>query len=121
MRTCNRPGCSFPVFGGGYCKTHQYVRKDKKKKSIRQYSKKRTKENRKYSTLRKQFLEGKECEARLEGCTGVATDVHHTEGRIGERFLDVITWKGLCRNCHQIVENNPALAKRLKLSKSRLS
>lgn len=119
-KQCNRPGCPFPVFGGGYCKIHQYLRKDKKKKPIRQYSKKRSKENRTYSTQRKQFLEDKECVAKLEGCTGVATDVHHTEGRVGDGFLDVGTWKALCRNCHKIVEHNPLLAKSLGLSKSRL-
>ena len=31
MKTCKKPGCDRPVFGGGYCKYHQYLRKDIKK------------------------------------------------------------------------------------------
>jgi len=37
MKICNKEGCENPVFGGGYCKYHQYLRTDKKKpKPIKQ-------------------------------------------------------------------------------------
>jgi len=31
MKTCTHTGCSSPIFGGGYCKYHQYIRKMKGK------------------------------------------------------------------------------------------
>jgi hypothetical protein len=34
MKTCKHPSCSYPVFGKGYCKSHQYLRIDKKPKKI---------------------------------------------------------------------------------------
>lgn len=32
MKKCSADGCSYPVFGKGFCKNHQYLRKDLKKK-----------------------------------------------------------------------------------------
>ena len=43
MKICNYENCGNNVFGGGYCKFHQYLRKDKKDKPI-----KRTPINRDY-------------------------------------------------------------------------
>ena len=34
MKTCNHSGCSYPVFGGGYCRNHQWCRQDKNKPQI---------------------------------------------------------------------------------------
>ena len=31
MKTCKHDGCSYPVFGGGYCRNHQWCRQDKNK------------------------------------------------------------------------------------------
>jgi hypothetical protein len=33
-KTCKYPGCTYPVFGGGYCRAHQWKRTDKKPKPI---------------------------------------------------------------------------------------
>lgn len=33
-RICKDPGCNRPVFGGGYCRAHQWKRTDKKPKTI---------------------------------------------------------------------------------------
>lgn len=75
----------------------------------------------KYSALRKKFLEDRPfCEAKLEGCTRVATDLHHSRGR-GIYFLDLKTFKAMCANCHGIVERKPKMAKKKGLSKSRLT
>lgn len=93
----------------------------KKKKWIRKVSKKRVVENRKYSGLRKQFLEGKICEAQLNGCTGQATQVHHAAGRIGSRLVDVKKFVAVCASCHRQIEDSPEKANKLGLSKSRLS
>lgn len=92
----------------------------KKKKGIRNVSKKRGVENRVYSDLRKQFLEGRQCEANLKGCTGQATQVHHAAGRIGSRLVDVKKFVAVCASCHRFLEDNPAKARELGLSKSRL-
>lgn len=34
-KICNANDCTFPQFGGGFCKYHQYLRKDKKPKQIK--------------------------------------------------------------------------------------
>jgi hypothetical protein len=31
MKICKEENCSYPVFGGGYCKNHQWCRQDKNK------------------------------------------------------------------------------------------
>lgn len=33
MKTCNHPQCHLPVFGGGYCRRHQYLREQKPKRA----------------------------------------------------------------------------------------
>jgi len=60
------------------------------------------------------------CQATLVDCTGGATDVHHMEGR-GENHNKVSTWLAVCRNCHRWIEENPAEAKELGFSRSRLN
>lgn len=111
-KQCKHPTCE------GEC------RRPKQKKlrtPVRKVSKKRAKENRIYTRHRQQFLEEHPvCEAGLEGCTVVATEIHHSEGRIGEKLLDVSTYKAVCRNFHKQIEERPAMAKENGLSKSRL-
>lgn len=109
---CNHKTCE------GECRR---PKQKKLRKPVRKVSKKRAKENRKYSVLRKQFLEDKMCEAGLEGCTEVADQVHHMSGRVGKNFLDTSTWLGVCPSCHKQIEERPAMAKQLNLSKSRLT
>lgn len=60
------------------------------------------------------------CQAKLVGCTGRSTDVHHKMGR-GENHLNMSTWIAVCRNCHTWIENNPTEAKELGLSNDRLN
>jgi hypothetical protein len=93
-----------------------------KPKSISPVSEKRRGEMDEYSRLRDAFLTAKpRCEAKLVGCTGVSTDVHHSKGRVGDNYLKIGTWVSLCRSCHKFVEENPLEAKELGLSKSRLN
>lgn len=33
-KTCSHPGCAWPQWGGGFCKLHQWCRKDKKPRPI---------------------------------------------------------------------------------------
>ena len=85
-------------------------------------SKKKKEELSVYNKLREAFLLAKpHCEAKLIGCTGVSTDIHHSRGRIGDNLLKIGTWKALCRSCHTYVELNSKEAKELGLSESRLN
>lgn len=103
-----------------YCKECWYS--IEKPKSVSPVSKKRRGEMDTYGKLRDAFLYIKiNCEAKLVGCTGKATDVHHKAGRVGENYLKVGTWLAACRNCHRWIEDNPEEAKELGLSQSRLN
>lgn len=64
--------------------------------------------------------DGDLCEARLEGCSGVAKEIHHRRGRVGKNLLDTGTWLRVCRNCHAWIEAHPEASKELGLSESRL-
>lgn len=79
------------------------------KKTIDEYTKKRTAFLALYKT----------CQAKLVDCTGAATDVHHKAGR-GDNHLKMSTWLAVCRNCHQWIELHPNEAKELGYSESRL-
>ena len=76
----------------------------------------------KYSKKREVFLIiNSTCEAKLIGCTHVATDIHHKAGRIGQLLLRLSNWLAVCRSCHRWIEENPNEAKELGLSESRLN
>jgi len=103
-----------------YCKECWYT--IEKPKSIPPVSEKRRSEMDKYALLRELFIKTKpNCQAKLVGCTGVSTDVHHKAGRVGDNYLKMSTWLSVCRSCHSWIENNPAEAKELGFSESRLN
>jgi hypothetical protein len=103
-----------------YCKQCWY--NIEKPKSISPVSTKRRGEMDEYARLRDAFLTAKpRCEAKLVGCTGISTDVHHKAGRVGDNYLKIGTWLAVCRNCHTWIETNPAEAKELGFSRSRLN
>ena len=92
-----------------------------KPKSISPVSAKRRVEMDEYSKKRLAFLTlHTNCQAKLVGCTGKASDVHHKAGRVGDNYLKMSTWLAVCRNCHQWIETHPEEAKELELSESRL-
>ena len=71
---------------------------------IKQKSDKRKEQEEVYSSLRKAFLlKEKFCER----CAGTATEVHHKNGRNGERLNDVNFFMAVCRNCHQHIHEHP--------------
>jgi hypothetical protein len=108
----------FPASINGYCR-NCLPQKEKKKKEIKRVSTKREKQDREYNKLRSEILKTNTvCHGIFPGCTMVATDVHHTMGRL-KYYLVTSTWVPLCRNCHRYVEDNPKEAKLLNLSKSR--
>lgn len=57
-----------------------------------------------YTPLKKQYLlEHPECEIKLIGCEGKAVEIHHCSMSDND-FLNIDTWKGGCRHCHDQVE-----------------
>jgi len=89
-------------------------------KRISPRSPKRVKLDGEYSKLRVAFLYSNSiCQANLPSCGVHATDVHHSKGR-GKYYLDVNTWKALCRSCHSWLELHPTEAKALGFSNNRL-
>lgn len=96
--------------------------KQKKVYRIPKVSAKRKLENEEYFAKREIFLlEHPKCECGRPGCNRMATEVHHSAGRVGKNFLDVSTWKAMSRLCHRWAELNPDAAKAAGVSASRLS
>lgn len=81
---------------------------------IRKRSKKKIAEDEIYKEKRRIYLEANPiCKIGTFHCTTHATDVHHTEYRIGEHYLDETTWVPSCRICHDWVHNHPTEAHEL--------
>jgi hypothetical protein len=79
-----------------------------------------------YNKNRKIFLMGKcgirSCQAEISNiCTVIATQVHHSAGRIGANLLDQSKWLAVCHNCHEWIERHPKEAKERGLSLNRLT
>jgi hypothetical protein len=92
----------------------------KNRSRIKTANKKRQKQNRAYTKVKRKFLEeNPTCQAKLEGCTGQATDLHHIGGRTGENLVKVEDFAALCRNCHDIIHKKMSAkeAKKLGLKK----
>ena len=72
---------------------------------IKFVSKKRAADRKTYSVLRREKLEQQpECELQYPGCTVVAVEVHHDEGR-GINYLAIETFRSACRHCHDKVHD----------------
>ena len=103
-----------------YCKECWYT--IDKPKSIAPVSEKRRVAMDEYSKKRLAFLTlHTNCQARMPGCTGLSSDVHHKAGRTGDNYLNMNTWLAVCRSCHTWIEINPVEAKELGFSESRLN
>ena len=75
---------------------------------MRKVSKKRAEQNRKYKKIRDQFMEeNPDCER----CGNYATEIHHKNGRNGERLLDSDYFMAICRNCHRYIHEHPKEAR----------
>lgn len=109
-----------------FCKECWYQKVPAKKlqarTAINKFSDKRKKQMPVYEKRRLAFLAlHKFCQAKLSGCTGFATEVHHKQGRVGDDYLNISTWLATCDSCHRWIEMNPEKAKELGLSESRLN
>ncbi|KQS34004.1 hypothetical protein ASG33_08210 [Dyadobacter sp. Leaf189] len=111
-KLCKHPGCRNPVFSKLYCLFHQYLAN--KIKPIKKVSDKQAARLKVYYSLTPVFLgENKFCQAKLPGCTGKSTDVHHRRGR-GFYLLEIATWMAVCRKCHKVIHDEMSLAEAIK-------
>lgn len=84
-------------------------------------SKRRQREAKEYSNLRKEFLEQRPiCEAHhiVTSETKVfaaSTDIHHMKGRYGGNYLNRDSWLAVCRQCHIWITENASKAEKLGL------
>ena len=77
---------------------------------MRAVSKKRAKQLRVYSVLRREFLaEHPLCESPAN-CGQPATEIQHRRGRRGVRLLDVAWWAASCHDCNTRAETDTGWA-----------
>lgn len=94
--------------------------KEKKVYRIKPASKKRAKQNREYSKVRKEYLIAHpKCE--VKGCRFIANEVHHIKGRIGDLLTDERYFLAVCNEHHKQIESSPEWAKEKGYSQSRLN
>lgn len=73
-----------------------------------------------YRPIRDQYLrDNPDCVIRRPGCLGVATDVHHGRGKIGDLLFDTRYFVPGCRPCHRWAETHPKEAKAAGFSDNR--
>ena len=98
----------------GKCKPHYWQFRStkwkksepKEKKPIPKVSAKQLENLKKYRKVRDEFMkEHPNCQARLQGCTIKATDLHHRAGRYGNSLTDTEYFMALCRPCHNKIED----------------
>lgn len=81
---------------------------------MKKVSDKRAAQLRDYRKLKKElFYDNPECEVKTIYCQGMATDIHHTNKRYGERLNDRRYFKLVCRGCHDWIHSHPRLSKEL--------
>jgi len=61
------------------------------------------------------------CWIREDGCENIAVDIHHIDGRIGNKKEDIYNLIPACRNCHDKVEARNIYKERLlKIVRTRI-
>ena len=100
--------------------------KPKKVYKIKQTSNKMAVRRQLYSIVRNEFLaKNTTCQCvdkeASANCSYEATTVHHKKGREGDLLIASEHFMALCMPCHRWVEDNPAKAKELGYSLSRLA
>jgi len=84
----------------------------KPRKRLNQVSDKKRAELAVYKVKRVAFLErNRYCEVRAGGCRNFATEVHHSERRLGGKLTDENTFVAVCRPCHHHLETHPSWAR----------
>lgn len=95
-----------------------------KKTKIKQVSEKRKESLNEYNKVKAEyFREHPCCEVGLPGCYTCDERVrtlHHKKGRIGELLTNKEFFLTACISCHQLIEENPLMARENGWSLSRL-
>jgi hypothetical protein len=79
-----------------------------KKVPVKKVSEKRAAQNGEYMEAHDPWLEEhKLCEA----CGDPSEEVHHKNGRFGERLTDQTYWMATCKVCHREIHANPEWAR----------
>lgn len=124
---CEFPNCRSNKVRGSYCIGHAKMmgveKPPKDKKPIAKKGDKLKEETKEYKKLSTEFLkrsENQECKIKMEGCTGKATQVHHSAGRSGKQLTNVEDFIPSCTNCNLKCEIQTLEAKELGAKKSRL-
>lgn len=114
---CKVEGCANY---GKYCRLHLSF-SIPSKREINKVSDNQKDLNKKFAKAKREYIkEHPFCEAKIEGCTKVSIDVHHKAGKASEELLlDKSLFLSCCRNCHTLIESNPAWAKQNGFSVSR--
>ena len=108
------PGAPEQPLIAGKCNRHYWQFRSKKwkksepkeRKPIPKFSAKQLENLKKYRKVRDEFMkEHPNCQARLQGCTIKATDLHHRAGRSGNSLTDTEYFMALCRPCHNKIED----------------
>lgn len=122
-KTCKEEGCTFPLFARGWCKGHYNTlyllpkQKDKPKKSytIPRRTEDRSKEDQVYLKKRLKFIVAQMlldpygfiycifCGKRIHG----DPDLHHMDGREGDKLLDEKDWSLAHHDCHMDYDSQP--------------
>ena len=76
-------------------------------RKLRLVSRKRAKQNKLYSEIRKVYLEENPA---CEVCGKQATQIHHKRGRIHDRLNDTAFFMAVCFECHHWIHHNPQIA-----------
>ena len=84
---------------------------------IKVYNSKRSRQVTAYKKVRYDFLMANPI---CEVCGGMATEIHHVKGRMGELLINPDYFLAVCRKCHDNIESNPTWAKENGYSLSRL-
>ncbi len=75
---------------------------------IKNYGKKRAAQQREYRKVVKEMLEENNlCEIKEDGCTVIATGLHHQKKRSPKTMLDKQYLKRSCDNCNYWCEEHP--------------
>lgn len=109
-KPCKYENCNYPVWAKGYCKSHQYLRTDKKPTKLKHETEKRGKENLEYLRKRKEFLSLPENEFCAVFPWLRSTEIHHKKGRIGKLLIDERYFLAVSPEGHRKIENNPEWA-----------
>ena len=80
---------------------------------IRKVSRKQAARNREYDKVRVAVYEraNGRCEVNASwACTRRCEQVHHKQGRVGDRMTDMDKMVGICFPCHEFIGRNPTIA-----------